>query len=69
MFTFSLDTLVYGLDVRKLVGLAVEPNAADLALVGLGIGVHVLVIPQVFQAVKPAWRIANSALVRLEKKV
>ena len=67
MFTSSLDSLVNGLDVGELVGLTVEPHAAVLTLVRLGIGVHVLVVSQIFQGVEPPGRIANGALVRLDK--
>ena len=68
MFASSLDSLVNSLDVSKLVGLAVEPHATRLTLVGLGVGMHVLVVSQVFQGVEASMRFTNSALVRLDQK-
>ena len=68
MFTSSLDSLVNSLDVSELVCLAVEPHATGLTLVGLGVGMNVLMVSQVFQGVEASMRFTNGALVRLNKK-
>ena len=51
------------------VGLVVKGRGAEITLVRPLVGVGVHVVAEVLQGVEPAGRIANRALVRLEKKV